>query len=430
VLNDQQADFVSDGGRFSFYVGGIGAGKSYAGAIKAIVRSQEQAGSLGLIGAPTYPMLRDATQRTFFELCPRALIKSFNKGEQSLLLHNGSEILFRSMDAPDRVRGLNLAWYWLDEAPLCGHYAWQLLKGRLRQMGYDTQGWATGTPHGRDGYARDFELEPLEGHTLYRASTRANAHNLPAHYIEDLGYTGSFADQEIEGLFVSFEGLVYRFEGSVGGHVRRAEAGQTFSRVVGGVDWGYTNPSAVCVFGLDSDGRAWQLDEFYERRASISDVVVPALVSLTQRYSVSQWYCDSEDPEAVNQLALALARAGCLSRATLASKGPGSIIAGIQTVTTLLARRGDGTRGLYVDPGCARTIGEYGAYAYASGERSKRDPSELPIKQSDHAMDATRYALHGELGGRAKTEAYLADMRQYVEQRARRSSAAAEASGE
>jgi hypothetical protein len=29
---------------------------------------------------------------------------------------------------------------------------------------------------------------------------------------------------------------------------------------------------------------------------------------------------------------------------------------------------------------------------------------------ADHAMDATRYALHGELGEAARTEAYLAAM--------------------
>jgi hypothetical protein len=33
-----------------------------------------------------------------------------------------------------------------------------------------------------------------------------------------------------------------------------------------------------------------------------------------------------------------------------------------------------------------------------------------PVKLADHAMDATRYALHGELGEAARTEAYLAAM--------------------
>ncbi len=123
-----------------------------------LLRAIEHPGSLGVIGAPTYPMLRDATARTFFALLPASLIASYNKTEGHLILRNGSEILFRSLDAPDGLRGLNLAWFWLDEAPLCGYYAWQVLKGRLRQRGYATSGWATGTPKGRDGFARDFEL--------------------------------------------------------------------------------------------------------------------------------------------------------------------------------------------------------------------------------------------------------------------------------
>ena len=204
ALNPVQARFLACAERFSFYVGGVGAGKTFAGALRALVRALEQPGSLGLIGAPTYPMLRDATQRTFFELLEQyalsrgedaALIKSFQKVEGHLTLANGSEILFRSLDAPDRIRGLNLAWFWLDEAPLCGYYAWQILKGRLRQPGYDLAGWATGTPHGRDGFWRDFEHAPRPHHALFRAATQENAAHLPADYISDLGLTGAFYDQ-------------------------------------------------------------------------------------------------------------------------------------------------------------------------------------------------------------------------------------------
>ena len=417
-LNPKQDDFVASTARFSFYVGGLGAGKTFAGALRAILRSQQQPGSLGLIGAPTYTMLRDATQRTFFALLPPALMASFNKTDQHLLLRNGSEILFRSLDDPDRVRGLNLAWFWLDEAPLCGYYAWQVLKGRLRQQGYETAGWATGTPHGIDGYARDFELVQRPGHALYRASTRENLRNLPPGYVEDLGYAGSFAEQEIEGLFVAFEGLVYPMfsADAVDGHVRAAPAGKHWQRVVGGIDWGYTNPAAALVFGLDGDRRAWQLAEVYQRRASLDEVVVPVVVELTKRYGVVVWHADAEDPEAIAAVNAALAHEGMQTRVRAAVKGPGSVRAGIQTVTSLLARRGDGTRGLYVDPSCMNTIAEYGTYAYATSpsDGRKRDPSEEPVKQSDHALDATRYALHTELGEHAATEAYLAEMQRYV----------------
>src|SRR5690348_9349568 len=343
-----QERFVRAGERFSFYVGGVGAGKSTAGAVRAIARALDQPGSLGLIGAPTYPMLRDATQRTVFELLEllgEGYARSYHKSEGRLTLENGSEILLRSMDEPDRVRGLNLAWFWLDEAPLCGYYAWQILKGRLRQKGYATAGWATGTPRGRDGFARDFELAPLPGHALFRAATWTNAHNLPPDYIGELGYSGAFARQEIEGQFVAFEGLVYTLDASANGHLAEPPERARWRRVIGGVDWGYTNPSAAVVFALDGDGGVWQVDEFYQRRAGLEETLLPALLDLTRRYGVETWYCGPDEPEHIDALAAALAREGLASRAQRADN---SVRAGIQTVTSLLARRPDGNYGLHI----------------------------------------------------------------------------------
>jgi hypothetical protein len=68
TLNPIQADFLASAARFNFYVGGVGAGKTTAGALRALAWALDHPGSLGLIGAPTYPMLRDATQRAFFAL--------------------------------------------------------------------------------------------------------------------------------------------------------------------------------------------------------------------------------------------------------------------------------------------------------------------------------------------------------------------------
>ena len=433
TLHPAQQRFVACAERFSFYVGGVGAGKTYAGAVRAIAHAFDHPGSLGLIGAPTYPMLRDVTARTFFELLdgwvgaaetesktpPEKARPSspytYHKSEGHLRLANGSEILFRSLDEPDRIRGLTLAWFWLDEAPQCGHHAWQLLKGRLRQRGNETAGWATGTPRGRDGFARDFELAPRPNHLLVRASTLDNRPNLPEGYVEDLGYDGAFYEQEVLGRFTDFEGLVYFFDASDGGHLRAPAPGATFARVIGGVDWGYVNPTAACVFGLDGDRRAWQLAEFYQRRAGLSEVVLPALVELTRTHGVQQWWCGPDEPEHIAALTAALRREGLACRVTAADD---AVVAGIQTVSGLLARRGDGTRGLYVSPTCVATIGEYGTYQYEPvPEGERRDPAEHPLKQGDHALDATRYALHSELGRSGRTEAYLAEMRRWVELR-------------
>jgi hypothetical protein len=410
-FNPAQAAFMACQERFSLYIGGVGAGKTFAGAARSLARALAQPGSLGLIGAPTYPMLRDATQRTFFELLPDTLDRTFQKVEGHLRLENGSEILFRSLDAPDRVRGLNLAWFWLDEAPLAGYYAWQMLKARLRQPGYATAGWATGTPHGRDGLYRDFELAPRPHHALFRAATMDNAAHLPEDYVTDLGLSGALYEQEVLGLFTAFEGLVYRFQSDADGHVRAAAPDQRFASVIGGVDWGYTNPTAAVVFGLDGDDRAWQLAEFYRRRAPLDEEVLPALGELTARWGVRTWYCGPDEPEHIAALAVALRKAGLACRAVAADD---AVRAGIQTVTRQLALRPDGTRGLYVDPTCSWTIAEYAAYQYPPVAPSSLAPgaggeslSELPVKANDHLMDSTRYCLHSALQRARAADAYM-----------------------
>lgn len=391
-LSEVQCAFVECRERFSFYVGGLGAGKTHAGAVRAILRAAHHPGSLGLVGAPTYTMLRDTTQRTFFELLPPVLNAGFVKQEGLLRLANGSEVLFRSLDAPDRVRGLNLAWFWLDEAPLAGYYAWQVLKGRLRQRGFDPAGWATGTPHGRDGYWRDFESQPRAHHALLRATTYANIHNLPPGYLEGLGYTGTFRRQEVYGLFVAFEGLVYAFDPGPYGHVAEPPEDTLWTEVIGGVDWGFTNPSVAVLFGLDGDGRAWQFDEFYQRRAALEETLLPAILDLTRRYGVTRWYCGPDEPEHIAALSAALSAAGL---GAVALKGDNAIRPGIQTITALLARRTDGTRGLRVAPRCVHTITEYGSYQYPSeGDGSARDDAgrpgaaEVPLKRDDHCLGA------------------------------------------
>jgi len=63
-----QKQFHNLNGRFKGFSGPIGCGKSQALCQEAIRLSYLNPGRLGLMGAPTYPMLRDATQATLFEI--------------------------------------------------------------------------------------------------------------------------------------------------------------------------------------------------------------------------------------------------------------------------------------------------------------------------------------------------------------------------
>jgi len=98
------------------FCGPVGTGKSQALCQEALILALENSGRLGLIGAPTFPMLRDATQRQFFEMCDKAELEyEFDRAQNKVTFGNDSQILFRSLDNYDRLRGPNLAWFGIDE---------------------------------------------------------------------------------------------------------------------------------------------------------------------------------------------------------------------------------------------------------------------------------------------------------------------------
>ena len=85
--------------RYKGFSSSVGAGKSLALVHEAIKLSVKNPGLLGLLGAPTYPMLRDITQRALFEvLDDNDIPYEFHKQENRLTLTEiGSEIIFRSL---------------------------------------------------------------------------------------------------------------------------------------------------------------------------------------------------------------------------------------------------------------------------------------------------------------------------------------------
>ena len=103
--------------RFKGFSGPVGSGKSLCLVHEAIKLSYLNRGLLGLIGAPTYPMLRDVTLRAFMEVLVRDKIphRHFKQENRVRMLDSGSDIIFRSMDNPESLVGTNLAWFGVDE---------------------------------------------------------------------------------------------------------------------------------------------------------------------------------------------------------------------------------------------------------------------------------------------------------------------------
>jgi hypothetical protein len=215
-LPSQEA-FHSCDSRFKGFSGPIGSGKSQALCFEAIRLSYLNQGRLGLIGAPTYPMLRDATQATLFELLETLEIPyEYNKAENLLTLrHNRSRMIFRPVDDFDRLRGTNLAWFGLDELTYSPEGAWLRLEGRLRDpQAARLCGFAVWTPKGYDWVYQKFIADPVKGYSAIIARPNENRfllEKVPDFY-ERLrnSYDENFYQQEALGQYLSQQGgLVY-----------------------------------------------------------------------------------------------------------------------------------------------------------------------------------------------------------------------------
>ena len=213
-----QQQFHSSKARFKGFSGPIGSGKSQALCQEAIRLSYLNAGRHGLIGAPTYPMLRDATLTAFLEVLGKNKIPyDLNKAELVLTMKDTrSRIFFRAVDDFERLRGTNLAWFGLDELTYTAEEAWLRLEGRLRDPeAKQLCGCAVWTPKGFDWVYRKFIRNRVEGYDVVLARPYENRHvldSIPDFYDRlKSSYDARFFEQEVLGEYLNVQaGVVYR----------------------------------------------------------------------------------------------------------------------------------------------------------------------------------------------------------------------------
>ncbi|MEJ7606968.1 MAG: terminase family protein [Bryobacteraceae bacterium] len=214
---ESQARFHKSHSRFKGFSGSIGSGKSQALCQEAIKLAYLNAGRVGLIGAPTYPMLRDATLTSLTEVLERNRLPfDLNKSENVLTLRDTrSRILLRSVDEFERLRGTNLAWFGLDELSYTPEESWLRLEGRLRDpKATRLCGFAVWTPKGHDWVWRKFIENPVSGYDVVLAKPFENEHILGVipDFYERLkaSYDERFYRQEVLGEYLNADsGRVY-----------------------------------------------------------------------------------------------------------------------------------------------------------------------------------------------------------------------------
>jgi PBSX family phage terminase large subunit len=162
-------------------------------------------------------MLEDSTQRTFIEIATKLGLwdeKKFHKTSNTARLTNGHQVLFRSGENPDKLRGSTVQRIWADECSLLDEGVYAIAIACLRWPGEEMLTFTgTFTPAGKDHWTyRVFTNETSKNVALFRCSTKDNPF-LPPQFYENIaleygsGAAGILrARQELEGEFVCVAG--------------------------------------------------------------------------------------------------------------------------------------------------------------------------------------------------------------------------------
>jgi predicted phage terminase large subunit-like protein len=161
-----------------------------------------------MVVSPTYPMLRDTVLKTFREITDGVgIVKSFNVATMTAELMGNRTILFRSADKPDRLRGVNAGWIWVDEAGYVDHQTWLVCIGRLRRE--PRRIWLTSTPKGTRHWM--YDLVKTGQISMTQATSASNVYN-PPEFVESLegAYSADWQRQELMGEFVEPGGTLFK----------------------------------------------------------------------------------------------------------------------------------------------------------------------------------------------------------------------------
>ena len=179
------------------YQGGYGSGKTFAGALLGVLLALKYPKIKGLVGAQTYTLVRDTTLQTYFEhLENMGFIEGkdykWSSTEQKLSFYNGSEIIFRHFDEPNRLKSLNVGFVEIEEMSDTPYETFKMLLARLRQKPYriwknfQYRIFGHTNPEIQQGWIyKTFFINPNPNYRIICAPTTQNIY-LPKGFCEEL----------------------------------------------------------------------------------------------------------------------------------------------------------------------------------------------------------------------------------------------------
>lgn len=221
-LYAKQEAFLASKSWIRGFVAGRGAGKTTVGALDILNRAKH--GEPYMAVSPSYVVMSDTTWPAFEEQSRRTgqWIRGVRTPIPRIWFHTQdggvSDLVFRTGEDPESLRGPSKAGLWLDEASIMSEEVFRLALPVLRFRGRMGGISLTFTPKGKNHwtYKTFFERvaerwNPKPATFLVQAHTKDNPF-LPAQFHDAIAsqYTRALAAQELAGEFVDLLGLMFQ----------------------------------------------------------------------------------------------------------------------------------------------------------------------------------------------------------------------------
>jgi phage terminase large subunit-like protein len=344
----------------------------------------------------------------------------FKTQEQQYEYPNGSILAVAGMDDPEKIQSSEWDIIYAQEATEISLDAWETMTKCLRNGVMPYQQLAADC---NPSYPTHWLKARCDrGVTrMLRARHEDNPTITPERIARLKALTGVRRLRLYEGIWAAAEGMVYS-EWSPDVHIlsreRMKELGifysdgslnrQVIRHVIGGVDWGFSNPGSLQSWGLDYDGRIYLLAEVY-RTQRTDDWWVQQAIALNQEFHMQVWVADPSQPAYIRKF----------NEAGLYTIGAeNALLPGITAMQSRLQLAGDGRPRLYVyeyalrerdelrdgmhQPVCFE--GEINEYVWPKAKDGQA-LKEVPVKVNDHSLDTARYVcMYLEMGGLGSIE--------------------------
>jgi len=369
-------------------IGGLGSAKSWHSwlGLCELVLSTPRARYCVATG--TGPQLKRGPWREVTEAFEDhyGVFPRMNRTEMTMTLPNGSVIFFVSAQIkPREVKGMNLNGAVIDEADVVSREFAEMLEGRCR-VGQDTLFMLIANPVPKGHWVEDW-VNDRKPH-LISSKTYDNPfldHSAIDRYHSMYPIGSNAYRRWVMGeMGVPMEGAVYP-EFNLG-MVRPIEEFERRKMVtwIGGLDFGYNNPTCYLLAGLDDDDVLWFAGEHYASRMVLEDHA-NCIARLWADVANIRGCVTFADHDAQDRAQLDVL--GIRTRAAYKD-----VLLGIDMVRE---RMRDG-RFKIVDGRCPNFVRELGSYVWAErGVNSMQSAKDMPAKVDDHSVDAARYLIVG-----------------------------------